>query len=120
MTSEPFLSIRCRRAILDAEARALARVCARYGVLTRTQLAGLAGARRWTRAGFSDALAVAVDAGLIRDLGLGFYASLKPDTAPEETRARNPSETGGLSDEGVASAAADGRPLGHERKRDLR
>lgn len=82
MTSEPLLSTRSQRAIVDAEARALARVCARYGVVTRGQLVELAHTRRWSRGRFSDALVSAIDAGLIRDLGLGFYASPRPGVFP--------------------------------------
>lgn len=82
MTTETVLSTRSQRAIVDAEARALARVCAQYGVVTRSQLVELAGTRYWSRGRFADALASAVEAGLVRDLGFDFYASPRPDTAP--------------------------------------
>jgi DNA-binding MarR family transcriptional regulator len=80
MTTEAFLSTPSQRAVVDAEARALARVCAQYGVVTRSQLVELAGTRHWSRGRFADALACAVDAGLVRDLGFGFYASPRPAT----------------------------------------
>jgi DNA-binding MarR family transcriptional regulator len=80
MTTDAFLSTQSQRAIVDAEARALARVCSRYGVLTRRQLVELAGTRHWSRGRFADALSSAVDAGLVRDLGFGFYASPRPTT----------------------------------------
>lgn len=85
MTGEAVSSSSHDRAVADVEARALARVCDRYGVVTRSQLAELARARRWSQGRFSDAIARAVQAGLIRDLGLGFYAaprsgSVMPDS----------------------------------------
>jgi hypothetical protein len=72
------MSPRHRLAILTVEARVLARTCARYGVLTRRSLAELSGAYRWTRGRFSLALALAIEQGLIRELGLGFYAPQSP------------------------------------------
>lgn len=68
------MSPRHRLAVLSVEARVLGRTCARYGVLTRRSLAELSGAHRWTRGRLSVALALAIENGLIRDLGLGFYA----------------------------------------------
>ncbi len=59
----------------------LKHTCQRYGVLTRGQLAELSGARHWTRGVFSFALAAAVEQGIVRDLGLGFYAP--PRLTPE-------------------------------------
>jgi len=79
-----------RAAILDAEARRLARVLARFGVLTRQQLAELSGARLWTRGRFSRALELAEKRGLIRHLGCGFYAPVSavpdPDVRVRRTR----------------------------------
>jgi hypothetical protein len=72
------LSARHRLAIVDAEARVLARTCLRYGVLTRPQLVELSGARRWIRGRFGLALTEAIEHGMIRDLGLGFYAPTSP------------------------------------------
>lgn len=95
MITEAVLSTHRRRAILDAEARALGGVCARYGVLTRHQLAELAGARRWTRGRYADALAAAIDAGLIRELGLGFYAPPRLGTKPDQVPRPLPSSLGG-------------------------
>lgn len=74
MITDEFLSRPCRLAVLNAEARAVARTCASYGVLTRSQLVELSGARRWARGEFSYVLAHAVENGLVRDLGFGFYA----------------------------------------------
>jgi hypothetical protein len=73
------LSAGHRPAIVDAEARVLARTCLRYGVLTRAQLVELSGARRCIRGRFALALTAAIEHGMIRDLGLGFYA---PPSAP--------------------------------------
>lgn len=73
-------------AIVDAEARRLARTVSSYGgVLTDRRLLELSGAGHWTGGGFSAALARALEAGLLRDLGLGFYASSPPPAsrAPE-------------------------------------
>jgi hypothetical protein len=67
-------SERHRRAVLDAEARRLAHILTSYGVLTTERLFELSGAERWRSGRFAGALAHAADAGLIRDLGLGFYA----------------------------------------------
>ena len=75
-----------RLAVLNVEARLLARTCARYGVLTRGRLAELSGASRWTRGRFSFALALAIEEEMIRDLGLGFYAPEAPAPAAELTR----------------------------------
>jgi hypothetical protein len=70
-----------QRAILNAEARRLARTLARYGVLTRRRLAELSGARRWQRGRFSRALAVAIQGGLVRDLGRDFYTTVPATSA---------------------------------------
>jgi hypothetical protein len=63
-----------RAAVLDVEARRLEHVVARYGVLTRHQLAELSGARHWARGRFLRALELAEEHGLIRGLGYGLYA----------------------------------------------
>lgn len=70
------LSRRHDDAIIDAEARRVALTLASYGgVLTSGALVELSGASRWSAGAFSLALARALELGLIRDLGLGFYAS---------------------------------------------
>lgn len=74
-------------AIVDAEARRLAHTLASYGgVLTDRQLVKLSGARHWSSGAFSLALGRALETGLIRDLGLGFFAS--PVHLPPATRRR--------------------------------
>lgn len=65
-------------AVLDAEARRLARTLERYGVLTRWQLAERSGARLWLRGRFQRALEVGVEREMIRPLGFGFYAPNTP------------------------------------------
>lgn len=62
-------------AFVDAEVRRLVRTLCVYGVLHRAVLAERSGARYWTTGQFSEAIARATDRGLIRDLGLGFYAT---------------------------------------------
>jgi hypothetical protein len=63
-------------AIIDAEARRLAHIVSSYGgVLTDRRLFELSGARHWRSGAFSLALSRARDSGLVRDLGVGFYAS---------------------------------------------
>jgi hypothetical protein len=63
-------------AILDAEARRVARTLMSYGVLTRHQLEELSGAQFWNRGRFAHAVELAQERGLIRDLGYGFYAPM--------------------------------------------
>jgi DNA-binding MarR family transcriptional regulator len=72
--SPPALSVRHQQAVLDVEARRLARTLSSYGALHDRQLMTLAGARNWSRGRFSQALSRAVDQHLIRSLGAGFYA----------------------------------------------
>jgi hypothetical protein len=73
-------------AILAAEARCLACTLDSYGVLTRWQLAELSGSRSWHDGGFSIALELAIKRGMIRDLGLGFYAPSRPWSAKPHAR----------------------------------
>ena len=74
---------RHRGAVVDAEARRLARTLTRYGVLTSRRLFELSGADRWTSGRFSVAVARAVERGLIRELGFGFYAPPPAGSAAE-------------------------------------
>lgn len=82
--SPALLSRKHQAAILDAEARRLARTLERYGTLTRHQLEELCGARRWTRGRFSRALEIAQERGLIRHLGLDFYGHVADLDGPPE------------------------------------
>lgn len=72
-------------AILDAEVRRLVHTLGIYGVLHRGALAELSGARHWSTGQLSEAIARAIERGLIRDLGLGFYA-IAPYTPPAAPR----------------------------------
>ncbi len=61
--------------LLDYEARLIARTVASYGVLGRRQIYALTHADRWRGASFRTACALAVERGLIRQLGPGFYGA---------------------------------------------
>lgn len=61
--------------LLDYEARLIARTVAKYGVLERHQLYELTHAGMWRGASFARVCEYAVTRGMIRDLGLGFYAA---------------------------------------------
>lgn len=65
--------------LVDYEARLIARTVASYGALERGQLYALTHAERWHGASFATACALAVERGLIRNLGFGFYASPRHD-----------------------------------------
>jgi hypothetical protein len=65
---------RHRSAILECEARRLARTLSSYGALSERQLFELSSAQAWERGTFAQACQLAVELGLIRRLGLGFYA----------------------------------------------
>jgi|GEM_PF-7102950 len=64
---------RHEQAVIQAEARRLARALAPYRVLPRQTLERVAGASRWHDGGFDSALAAAVRAGEIEELPSGFY-----------------------------------------------
>ena len=84
-----------RAAILEAGARRLANTLTRYGALTRWQLDELSGARMWQRGRFSRALDVGIHAGMIRDLGCGFYAPNRPWPAKPHARISEAPAAGG-------------------------
>src|SRR5579872_5765936 len=91
--SRSLLSTSRDTAIVDAEARRLARTLGSYGgVLTGQQLVELSGACHWRSGAFSLALGRALETGLIRDLGLGFYASAlhTPASAAAQVVTPNP------------------------------
>lgn len=64
---------RHEEAVIQAEARRLARALRPYGVLPRDTLERVAGASRWHDGGFDRALSAAVRAGEIEPLPAGFY-----------------------------------------------
>ncbi len=62
-------------AVIQAEVRRLARALAPYRVLQKDALRRTAGADSWHDGGFDRALDAAVEAGKIKRLPAGFYAS---------------------------------------------
>jgi hypothetical protein len=64
-----------RRGLLDYEARRIARTVCAYGALERARVYELTEASRWRAESFDRACELAVQRGLVRDLGLGFYAA---------------------------------------------
>lgn len=69
--------------LLDYEARLIARTVSSYGALERTRVYQLTDASKWRAASFDRACELAVRRGLVRDLGLGFYAAPDRTQAPE-------------------------------------
>lgn len=75
--------------LLDSEARRIARTVCSYGVLERTRIYELTEASRWRASSFDRACELAVRRGLVRDLGLGYYAPpTRPRQAADPTSAR--------------------------------
>jgi hypothetical protein len=70
---------RHRVAVVQAEARRLARILQPFGVLRKDQLKRRAGATAWHEGGFDAALKTAVDSGEIERLPLGFYRTPEPE-----------------------------------------
>ena len=68
-------AVAARSGVLDSEARRIARTVCDYGVLERRRLYELVKASKWRTASFDRACELAVQEGLVRDLGLGFYAA---------------------------------------------
>jgi hypothetical protein len=64
-----------RDGLLDYEARRIARTVCAYGVLERSRIYKLSKASKWRATSFDRACELAVQRGLVRDLGLGFYAT---------------------------------------------
>jgi len=60
-------------AVLECEARRIARTRARYGALEERRLFELCGAGAWARGSFGRACDLAVELGWIRKSGVGFY-----------------------------------------------
>ena len=71
------------RAVLVAEARALALTLSSYGILTCDTLEDLMRARRWRQGSFHQALAAAVQMGLIELRPFGFCRYAVTPTLPE-------------------------------------
>jgi hypothetical protein len=69
----PSVSERHRVAVVQAEARRLARILQPFGVLRKDQLKLRAGASSWHEGGFDSALHAAIEAGEIERLPLDFY-----------------------------------------------
>lgn len=61
------------QAVIQAEARRLARALRPYRVLPRETLERVAGAKKWHDGGFDRALSEAIRAGEIEELPAGFY-----------------------------------------------
>jgi hypothetical protein len=81
------------RAVVDAEARLLARILETYGVLSVEALEELSRARRWRDGGFHEALTAAVRGGLIEPLPCAFCRSAatrsdRPEAAAVATLVR--------------------------------
>lgn len=76
--------------LLAYEARRIARTVCSYGVLERQRIYEMTDASRWRAASFDRACELAVQRGLIRDLGLGFYAAptrpVRPATAAKDEK----------------------------------
>ncbi len=104
------LVVRHQQAVLDIEARRLARTLSSYGVLHGKQLLTLAGAHHWSRGRFSQALSRAVDQHLIRSLGAGFYAPA-PNATSTGLVAR-PNDLAGRAAESLRSWSTAGEVAG--------
>jgi hypothetical protein len=76
---------RHRIAVVQAEARRLARILEPFGVLRRDQLKRRARATAWHEGGFDAALKRAVASGEIERLPLGFYRKAQPQNRPQST-----------------------------------
>jgi hypothetical protein len=64
-----------RLAVVQAEARRLARILQPFGVLRKDQLKRRARATAWHEGGFDAALKTAIESGEIEPLPLGFYGT---------------------------------------------
>lgn len=69
----PSISDRHRVAVVQAEARRLARILQPFGILRKDQLKRSAGAESWHEGSFDSALYAAVQSGEIERLPFGFY-----------------------------------------------
>jgi hypothetical protein len=66
-------------AVLECEARTIARTLARYGALEERRLFELCSAGSWARGSFGRACDLAVELGWIRKSALGFYVRARRD-----------------------------------------
>ena len=67
---------------LEAEVRIVVRALRTYGALPEATLRRLLHGEHWREGGIGLALGAAVERGLVRSLGAGFYAPADPSAAP--------------------------------------
>jgi hypothetical protein len=75
----PSISDRHHVAVVQAEARRLARILKPFGILRKDQLKLEAGADSWHEGSFDSALHAAVQSGEVERLPFGFYRKADPE-----------------------------------------